>query len=279
MLIEIKEVFVFNKIIDHLKNLVDNVIFEFTENGLKICSMDKNNTMFIDMYVKCEFFTIYDLKSDILDIGINLISFYKILKLASMGDIIQIEHDENDEEITNIQISIISKLKTISNYSLKCLLLEKSVYESNLEEASQSLTVSTDNFTKSVNCIGLINGHDSNEIIKIVFNVNNLSILSNSQTQGIRCKINIKCTKDEDVLFEDVEKKNNERKIKTQTSERLFSQKVLLKMVKNINIIAEKLNLSIDDNGILFFNLLNIKNIYYKITIAPLIIDEESCEY
>ena len=50
---------IFKKIINSIKDLINNITFDFQEDGIHIQSLDKNHIAFIDLFINTKFFDKY----------------------------------------------------------------------------------------------------------------------------------------------------------------------------------------------------------------------------
>ncbi len=88
-----------------LQNNIKTACFEIDKNGIKLCMMDSNRMILIDLYLSSDNFTLYRFKEkDKLYLGINLSHFYKMLKSIKKKDSMQLFIDEDDRSELGIKV-------------------------------------------------------------------------------------------------------------------------------------------------------------------------------
>lgn len=91
-----------------LQNNIKTACFEIDDDGIKLCMMDHNRTILIQLLLESENFIFYKFKSkEKLFLGINLNHFHKMLKSIKKKDSIQLFI--NDEFPTDLGIKVIPK--------------------------------------------------------------------------------------------------------------------------------------------------------------------------
>ena len=106
---KVKDVVVFKKIIDSLSSLVTEVNLEATSNGLSLQAMDSAHVSLVSLNMKEEGFEEYRCDKN-TTLGLNLIDFGKVLKLAKPNDVMTILANEDNYFLT-IKFDNESKLK------------------------------------------------------------------------------------------------------------------------------------------------------------------------
>ena len=110
---KVKDVIVFKKIIDSLSALVTEVNLEATSNGLHLQSMDSAHVSLVSLNLKEEGFEEFRCDKN-TTLGLNLIDFGKVLKLAKTNDVMTISSNEENAFLT-IKFDNESKFKKIFN--------------------------------------------------------------------------------------------------------------------------------------------------------------------
>jgi proliferating cell nuclear antigen len=96
---KVKDVIIFKKIIDSLSSLVNEVNLEATSNGLSLQAMDSAHVSLVSLNMKEEGFEEYRCDKN-TTLGLNLIDFGKVLKLAKTNDIMTISANEDNSFLT-----------------------------------------------------------------------------------------------------------------------------------------------------------------------------------
>lgn len=95
----IKDVIVFKKIIDSLSSLVSEVNLEATSNCISLQAMDSAHVSLVSLKMKEEGFEEYRCDKNTI-LGLNLVDFGKVLKLAKPNDIMTIISQEDTAYLT-----------------------------------------------------------------------------------------------------------------------------------------------------------------------------------
>ena len=93
---KVKDVVIFKKIIDSLSSLVNEVNLEATSNGLSLQAMDSAHVSLVSLNMKEEEYRCD--KNTVL--GLNLLDFGKVLKLAKPNDVMTILANEDNSFLT-----------------------------------------------------------------------------------------------------------------------------------------------------------------------------------
>ena len=113
----------FRILIEALKEILTDANFEFDENGLKLVSMDSSHTVLVHLRLNADNFETYHCKNKIV-IGINLINFYKLMKVMGNNDTLKLFIVEDNSSILNITIEN-SEKNSITKYKLNLMDLEE----------------------------------------------------------------------------------------------------------------------------------------------------------
>lgn len=91
-----------------LQNNIKTACFEIDQDGIKLCMMDHNRTILINLTMDADKFLIYKYKpKEKMYLGINLTHFHRMLKSIKKRDSIQLFI--NDNSITDLGIKVIPK--------------------------------------------------------------------------------------------------------------------------------------------------------------------------
>jgi proliferating cell nuclear antigen len=109
----------FRILIEALKEILTDANFEFDENGLKIVAMDSTHTVLVHLRLNAENLEEYKCLSKIV-LGINLINFYKLMKILGNNDVLQLYVDDENLSVLNIMIKN-SEKNSITNFKLNLM--------------------------------------------------------------------------------------------------------------------------------------------------------------
>jgi len=87
------------KILESIKDLVDNANFECTAAGIALQAMDSSHVSLVSLLLRQDGFDHYRCDRS-LTLGINIASMTKILKCASNDDTVTIRADDNGDNVT-----------------------------------------------------------------------------------------------------------------------------------------------------------------------------------
>ena len=105
------------KLIEAIKDVVSDANLECNENGISLQAMDPSHVSLVSLIIPSEDFEIYRCDEPIT-IGLNLNSFYKILKCSSNEDSISISCPEISDILTLIGTRVTLIFLRASLYSL-----------------------------------------------------------------------------------------------------------------------------------------------------------------
>ncbi|MEF8874443.1 MAG: DNA polymerase sliding clamp [Candidatus Thermoplasmatota archaeon] len=95
---------VLKELVDIVGTIVDEVKINLSEEGLSLKAVDPAHVAMVDLSLDKDAFESYE--ADETELGINLKKIEQFLKLAGSGDVINMEHDEEDNrlvmEVNNI---------------------------------------------------------------------------------------------------------------------------------------------------------------------------------
>jgi proliferating cell nuclear antigen len=95
----------FRKLIDALKDLVSQVNIEASSNGLSLQALDSAHVSLVCLMLNEEGFEEYRCDKN-MTLGLDLVEFSKILKMASSDDIMELHASEENSFLT---ISLFNK--------------------------------------------------------------------------------------------------------------------------------------------------------------------------
>jgi proliferating cell nuclear antigen len=106
------------RLLDAIKELVQDVNFLCTEEGIELQSMDASHVALINVTVLAEACSLYSC-SEPTTLGINVGSFVKILKCAEPSDSVRLEHTEGSDSL-NVHFESVSGARNAS-YSMRLM--------------------------------------------------------------------------------------------------------------------------------------------------------------
>ena len=112
---------IFRKLIDSVRDLVDNVTFDLSEDGIHLQALDSNHVSLVNMALHRDGFENYYCQRGI-SLGINLQSLTKILKCARQNDKLILQMDNNQEKL-NVSFQSLES-KRSSNFDIKLMDLD-----------------------------------------------------------------------------------------------------------------------------------------------------------
>lgn len=95
---ELSEGIVLKKIIDAIKDVVNQVTLEITPEGMGFQAMDMSHVALVSLQLKADEFTSYKTHKN-HSLGIRLQNLHKILKCANLNDQISLECDEDPSQL------------------------------------------------------------------------------------------------------------------------------------------------------------------------------------
>jgi proliferating cell nuclear antigen len=115
------------KIIDAIKDLITEASWDFTKEGIMLQAMDSSHVSLVYLNLKSDGFDAYHC-SNSLTMGMNIKSFYMILKCASDGDMITLKA-QDDPRVLNIVFEANNNREKISEYEMKLIDLDVEHFE------------------------------------------------------------------------------------------------------------------------------------------------------
>ncbi len=156
----------FRILMSALKDILVDTNIVFTNDGMRIISMDKTHTILVHLFLKANNFEYYDLKYDKIIIGINMIHLFKLLSSIDNDDTLTLyieKEDYIDGIVTNLGLKFENNdIKQIKIQKLR--LIEPDQDEMNIPDLEYSLVINmpSNDFQKIIR--DLINVSDRLEI-------------------------------------------------------------------------------------------------------------------
>lgn len=119
LLIKTVQANVFSLLNEGLKDILYEVNFKFTPEGIIIKAMNTSHSQFVYLNLEASKFETYQCKSPIT-IGVDMVYMYKLIRGVTNDDVLILSMDENNS--STLKISIINEITNISkHYDLKLL--------------------------------------------------------------------------------------------------------------------------------------------------------------
>lgn len=154
---------------ESLKNILSDVNFKADFNGLKLTTIDGTETAIVNLFLQTEKFEEYICKRPI-NIGINLLSVFKILKGIKHSDTIAFEIHECDENNVLI-VSENSSKKSIITSKVKLLDMDEKIYNIPDIKFDSYITMPSSDFQLYISDLANISSD-----IEITYNNKNLKL-------------------------------------------------------------------------------------------------------
>ena len=113
----------FRILIEALKEILTDSNFEFDSNGLKLVAMDSSHTVLVHLRLNADNFEVYQCSKKTI-IGVNLLNFYKLMKVMGNNDTLKLFIEEEDMSVLNIVIEN-SEKNSMTKYKLNLMDLEE----------------------------------------------------------------------------------------------------------------------------------------------------------
>jgi proliferating cell nuclear antigen len=117
----------FRILIEALKEILTDANFEFDEDGLKIVAMDSTHTVLVHLRLNANNLEKYFCKNKIV-LGINLINFYKLMKILGNNDTLELFMEDANLSVLNIIIRN-SEKNSITTFKLNLMDLHEEQIE------------------------------------------------------------------------------------------------------------------------------------------------------
>jgi proliferating cell nuclear antigen len=153
---------------ESLKDVLTDVNMHINSNGIKIISMDGSKSAIIHLKLLASQFEIFNCKED-MNIGINMLSLFKILKSIKNNDVISFYIDT---DTTKLNIKLENKEKNTETVStLKLLDIDEHILNIPNIEFQTILTIPSNDFQNYIRDLSIISSE-----IKIESNNNILTL-------------------------------------------------------------------------------------------------------
>jgi proliferating cell nuclear antigen len=119
----LEEAHLFKKILDAIKELIDNADFECTNTGLTMQAMDNSHVSLVYLILRSEGFSSYRCDRGQNRLGINVSSFAKVLKCAANDDVLTIKA-QDDADIVQFLFESSGGKDKVSEYELKLMSID-----------------------------------------------------------------------------------------------------------------------------------------------------------
>jgi len=136
----------FRILIEALKEILTDANFEFDENGLKIVAMDSSHTVLVHLRLHSENLEKYYCKSKLL-LGINLLNFYKLMKIMGNNDILKLYVTDDNTCVLNVEIEN-SEKNSITKFKLNLMDLNNNTMEVPSPQFESVITMPSIDFQK-----------------------------------------------------------------------------------------------------------------------------------
>ncbi|KAJ1721773.1 hypothetical protein LPJ61_005998 [Coemansia biformis] len=135
------------KIIEAIKELVDEANFDFSETGIRLQAMDKSHIALSFLHLRNDGFSEYRCDRS-QTLGINLNSFSKVLKCAANDDQVQIKATDKAEKLA---ISFESTAKDrVSEFSLKLMDIDIDSVDVPEMDYQATVTMNSQDFARTI---------------------------------------------------------------------------------------------------------------------------------
>jgi len=129
---------ILKKIIDSIKDLVDQANFDCSSAGIQLQAMDQNHTSLVTLLLRADGFEHYSCHRNIT-LGINIASITKILKSVANDDKVTIKAEDNGDTVTFLFES--QKQDKISEFELKLMNID--VEQLGIPDTEYKVTINT----------------------------------------------------------------------------------------------------------------------------------------
>lgn len=156
---------------ESLKNILSDVNFKGDSTGLKLTTIDGTQTAIVNLHLMSDKFEEYICERPV-NIGINLLSVFKILKGIKHTDTISFTIYNNDESSMFIQSQNSDKKSTITS-KIKLLDMDEKIYNIPDIEFQSYITMPSSDFQTYISDLANISSE-----IEFISNANNLTLKS-----------------------------------------------------------------------------------------------------
>jgi proliferating cell nuclear antigen len=149
-ILELKTVQVsaFKILSEALKDLLTDTCIEFDETGMKIIAMDNSHIVLVHLRLEASRFEYYKCEKP-LNLGINMLNFYRLIKTVHNTDVLTLYMDENDINHLGIKIENGNK-NTKTFYKLNLLDLDNPHISIDAVDFKNVITIPSSDFQKYI---------------------------------------------------------------------------------------------------------------------------------
>lgn len=91
---------VFKRFIEAIDDLVQDCNIKLSENGLSITALDVSSVALISIFFTTKFFEIWEISNDTENIGVNIKTLVKLLKISKSDDDLTLCYEDNSDTLT-----------------------------------------------------------------------------------------------------------------------------------------------------------------------------------
>jgi proliferating cell nuclear antigen len=149
-ILELKTVQVsaFKILSEALKDLLTDTCIEFDESGMKIIAMDNSHIVLVHLRLDADRFEYYNCEKP-LNLGINMLNFYRIIKTVHNSDVLTLYMEDNDINHLGIKIENGNK-NTKTFYKLNLLDLDNPHISIDAVDFKNVITIPSNDFQKYI---------------------------------------------------------------------------------------------------------------------------------
>jgi proliferating cell nuclear antigen len=211
----------FKILIESLKELLIETCVEFDENGLKILSMDTSHCVLVHLVLDACKFEFYSCDSK-MNIGINMLNFYKLIRTINSNDTLTLFIEANDLNHLGIKIENGEK-NSKTTYKLNLLDLD-----------NQKITIDNAAF----NTVITLPSVDFQKYCRDMHNIADKVEIKNIGTQLILSCVGDFCSQETIIIDNDSGVNSIENKNNNDIVQGIFSLKYLVLFTKNTNLCS-----------------------------------------
>ena len=150
----------FKTLTEALKEILTDANIEFTDNSMKIITMDPTQTILVHLKLEKDNFEYYYCKHKTF-IGVNMLNFFKLVRTLTNNDALTLFIEEDNPNILGIRIENGEK-NSVTNYYLNLIEVDETVYQIPPAQFESIITMPSNEFNKI--CRDMINLSDIIEI-------------------------------------------------------------------------------------------------------------------
>lgn len=176
----------FATLIQHLKNLTENVSFYFKEDGLYIQCMDDNHCCLFESTIKSSWFNDYNVNSGPSTIGIAMSLFYKVINARHESQTLELEVSDTDENHIYINFVNSNQGKFNKHFKLSLINIDYELMEPRQFDTVVDLTMDAKTLCELVNQLMIFD-----EVIALTFNDENIDLVSTGSEGSMKVVIKL----------------------------------------------------------------------------------------